>query len=134
MINVGQIILRLILPLIFGALIFWFKKEKILPLKIYLLFPLFGSLLSIFFLKLFFRYFSKIDPLILPASLILGIFIFVGLLKETKETFTLLMTFLFLTFIGFLIGFGFYEVAIFITLLILILNYFDSYFSLWLKK
>ena len=135
MLTISQIILRLILPIIFGFLIFWFKKGKVFPLKIYLFFPIFGSLLSIFFLKVFFRYYSKIDPLILPASLILGIFIFAGLKgKETKEISDLIILLLFLIFIGLLVGFGFYEVAIFTTLLILILEFFDPYFPLWLKK
>lgn len=135
MLTTSQIILRLLLSLIFGLVIFWFRKEKEKSLapKIYPLFSLLGSIVALFSLKIFLGLYSKIDLTILPAVLILGIFLFGQVLirkEETKET-VISLVFLWLTsLIGLIIGFGFYELAIFSTLFILIFSYLSRYLKI----
>jgi len=139
MLTLGQIVLRLIFSLIFGLVIFLFRKEKekIFARQIYLLISLGSAFLAIFSLKIFLSLYSKIDLILLPVVLTLGIFI-IGrdiIQKEKIKEATDSLIFLWLTsLIGLTLGFGFYELAIFATILILIISIFNSFLKIWLKK
>ncbi|MCX7779235.1 MAG: MgtC/SapB family protein [Patescibacteria group bacterium] len=135
MLSLFQIILRLILSLIFGGLIFWLhqKKEKVVDVKIYPLISLGATCLALFSLKIFFNLYSKIDLAFLPAVLILGIFLCGRILRKEglgKEVITSLVLLLLTSLIGLMIGFGFYELAIFSTLFFLIFSFLSRHLKL----
>ncbi|MFN3301439.1 MAG: MgtC/SapB family protein [Patescibacteria group bacterium] len=140
MLTTGQIILRLILSVIFSSLIYWFRKdkEKFLEMKSYLLSSLAGTSLSLLSLKIFLTYYSKTDLVILPAVLILGVFVIsINFIQkgEAKEAISSLFSLLFVSLIGLIIGFGFYPLAIFLTLLLLIIIFLTGLsFNYLLKK
>lgn len=138
MLKLTQIILRLIISLFFGLVIgFFLRKRKVLDFKIYPLFSLTATALTIFSLESFFRIFSKSELMILPASLLIGLFfISQSLIKESGK-FEELMNIGYLSFtaiVGFMIGFGFYKLAIFTTLIILIFTLFSPFLENFYKK
>jgi uncharacterized membrane protein YhiD involved in acid resistance len=126
MVSTAQIVVRLILSVVFGLIISLFvKKEKGLNFRIFPLFSLLACFVIIFLLEVFLKVFSKIEITLLPAVIVLGLFLITKpLLKKTENEEELIesISYLILTvLVGFCLGFGFYEIAIFATVLILIL-------------
>lgn len=122
MITTGQIILRLILSLVFGIIIAVFnKKEKSSSFRTYPLICLVSALISIFILEILINVYSKIEITLLPAILVLGVFIFsreiLKLNEKLDETILYLFNTLLTMMVGFSLGMGFYRPAIFATIL-----------------
>jgi|GEM_PF-6132903 len=139
MITTGQIFLRLFLSLIFGIIISIFnKKEKSLSFKIYPLVCLVSASTAIFILEILIKVYSKIEITLLPAILILGVFIFsqtvLRLNEKLDETIFYLFNVILTMVIGFSLGMGFYQAAIFVMVLSLIFFIFSPIIESLTKK
>lgn len=134
-----QIIVRLLLSLLFGLIIGFFVKRKDLSeIKKYPLLSLLSAFFSLFFLEVFFKIYSKIEIMLLPAILVLGLFMITKELikkdgdfdKTINETVYLLLA----VCIGSSLGFGLYSLSIFTTFLFLVFITFSSLIEKIAKK
>lgn len=137
--NTTQIILRLLLSLVFGLIIGFFVKGKnVSEIKKYPLLSLLATSFSLFFLEIFFKIYSKIEIMLLPAMLVIGLFLITkeSIKKEEdfdktiNETIYLLLV----VFVGSCLGFGLYSLSIFTAFIFLVFITLFPLFAKIIKK
>jgi uncharacterized membrane protein YhiD involved in acid resistance len=125
MLTTGQIVIRLLVSLIFGIILGVFlKKEKFFSFKVYPLLSMTATLTALTLIEILLKIYSKVELALLPAALILGLFLMaktiLKLNEKVDETIFNLTGLLLTMLVGFSLGFGFYRPAIFGSLLALI--------------
>lgn len=131
MLTTLQIIVRLFLAFVFGLVIGVFIKEKkSSDFRLYPLFSLVSAFISLFSLEIFLKIYSKVEIMLLPAVLVLGLFLIAKALvrkgDNPNEVILNTVYLLLVIIVGSSLGWGLYRLAIFATFLFLIFVTFVS--------
>lgn len=139
MLTTLQIIVRLFLAFVFGLAIGVFIKEKkSSDFRLYPTFSLVSAFISLFSLEIFLKIYSKVEIMLLPAILVLGLFLIAKALvrkgDNPNEVMLNTVYLLLVIIVGSSLGWGLYRLAIFATFLFLIFVTFVSPLEGFIQK